>query len=220
MFYKLSFRQEEEFVRQPETGMGYQIIEARTLGGYDQKKYLVLNSEFIIDLNGYQDEYIKNIIQLGSHKIKESAPVISLGSYSILNEVQYRSRVSERGSVYNIAAIESKVEYSTGLETFVRLSAFENDRRVDKINKCLLPGSFTTTLEDYLLCKALDYEPIERYALPNNELIKWTFHIQPKKDETLQRGMVQPANDKSGGGKEIYFANGTSNGTLLEQSTY
>lgn len=81
-------------------------------------------------------------------------------------------------------------------------------------------GSYTTTMEDYIKCKAINDSPVERYALPYNDEIKFAFHIQPKKTDTLQRGTVQPANGKRGGGKEAYFANGTAAGTFLKQTSY
>jgi len=50
--------------------------------------------------------------------------------------------------------------------------------------------------------------------------IKWAFYILPKKDDSLQRGIVQPAFDHDGGGIEAYFENGTSNQTFLEKRAY
>ena len=62
-------------------------------------------------------------------------------------------------------------------------------------------------MDDYLECISPPPEdPIERYALPSNDEIKFAFHIHPKKTDTLQRGTVQPANGKRGGGEEAYFA--------------
>ena len=52
MYFKLSAAQENELLRQPETGMGYQIIEASKAGSYVREKFLVLNSEVVIELNG------------------------------------------------------------------------------------------------------------------------------------------------------------------------
>lgn len=117
-------------------------------------------------------------------------------------------------------AIDNPVEFANGEEVFVRLSAFDNDRRIDKENRCLRPGSFTTTEADYLVCKYLSDDPIERYALPNNDEIKWAFYIQPVGTDTLQRGTVQPANGKRGGGKEAYFEKGTAKGTFFERTKY
>ena len=75
-------------------------------------------------------------------------------------------------------------------------------------------------MEDYFKCKSTNDDPVERYALPSNDKIKFTFHIQPVKTNTLQRGTVQPANGKQGGGKEAYFAKGTAAGTFLKQTPY
>jgi len=75
-------------------------------------------------------------------------------------------------------------------------------------------------MDDYLKCKASNDNPNDRYALPNNDKIQYAFHIKPLKSDTLQRGIVQPANDRRGGGKEAYFANGTSAGTFLGQTPY
>ena len=80
------------------------------------------------------------------------------------------------------------------------------------------PGSFTTMLDDYLKCKTSNSDPVDRYALPNNDIIKYAFHIKPVKTDTLQRGIVQPANGKRGGGKEAYFAKGTAIGTFIKQT--
>jgi hypothetical protein len=63
-------------------------------------------------------------------------------------------------------------------------------------------------------------DPVERYALSYNDEIKFAFHIQPKKTDTLQRGTVQPANGKRGGGKEAYFAKGTAAGTFLRMPSF
>jgi hypothetical protein len=75
-------------------------------------------------------------------------------------------------------------------------------------------------MDDYLKCKATNDDPIERYALLSNDKIKFAFHIQPRKTDTLQKGTVQPANGKRGGGKEAYFAKGTAAGTFLKQTPY
>jgi len=38
----------------PETGMGYQIIEASRQGSYKTEKFVALNSEIVIEMNGYE----------------------------------------------------------------------------------------------------------------------------------------------------------------------
>ena len=51
MYFKLSAQQENELLNLPETGMGYQVVEASKQGYYSREKYLVLNSEVIIEMN-------------------------------------------------------------------------------------------------------------------------------------------------------------------------
>lgn len=220
MYYRLTGSQENEFLNLPETGMGYQIIEANKSGNYNREKFLVLNSEIVIEMNGFEDYLTRLVISEGIFSIKAKAGLITLNSIKVLNEIQYRNLAKEPENKKEKGAIDNPLENTSGDEIFVRLSAFENDRRVDKENRCLRPGSFTTTEADYVVCKYLNDDPVERYALPNNDEIKWAFYIQPLMTDTLQRGTVQPANGKKGGGKEAYFEKGTAEGTFLKQTEY
>ncbi|MCX6326399.1 MAG: hypothetical protein NT144_07095 [Bacteroidia bacterium] len=220
MYFKLSASQENDLLNQPETGMGYQVVEASKADSYTREKFLVLNSEVVIEMNTYTNDNVRKVINEGIYSIKTSANYITLNAISVFNEKLFRNIANESKNENEIGAIENPVLNADGVELFVRLSAFDNDRRVDKINMCLRPGSYTTTMEDYIKCKAINDSPVERYALPYNDEIKFAFHIQPKKTDTLQRGTVQPANGKRGGGKEAYFANGTAAGTFLKQTSY
>ena len=75
-------------------------------------------------------------------------------------------------------------------------------------------------LNDYLSCKYTKDNPVERYALPNNDEIKFVFYIQPVKTDTLQRGIVQPTNENISGGKEVYSELGTDIDTYKGQILY
>ena len=127
MYFKLSASQENDLLNRPETGMGYQVVEASKAGSYTREKFLVLNSEVVIEMDTSTNDNVRKVI---------------------------------------------------------------ND------------------------------SPVERYALPYNDEIKFAFHVQPKKTDTLQRGTVQPANGKRGGGEEAYFAKGTAAGTFIKQTSY
>jgi len=220
MYFKLSTSQENDLLRQPETGMGYQIVEASKEGSYTRENFLVLNSEIAIEMDSSEADNIRQIINKGIFKVKSSASIIILNRLSVLNKKEFRSIVKESKNENERGAIENPVEKANGEEIFARLSAFENDRRVDKTKKCLRPGSFTTMLDDYITCKTKKDDPVERYALPNNDDIKFVFYIQPLKTDTLQRGTVQPANEKRGGGKEAYFDQGTAADTFIGQILY
>jgi hypothetical protein len=220
MYFKLNTIQENSLLQQPETGMGYQIFEASKTGSYKRERFLALNSQIIIELNGFEGDHVRKIINEGILNVRAIAKEITLTGINVLNNIQYRQLVGESKNEHERGAIDNPVEQANGEEIFVRLSAFDNDRRIDKINKRLLPGSFTTMADDFSYCKSKSIDPIERYALPNNDVIKFVFYIKPLKNDTLQRGIVQPANGKQGGGKEAYFNEGTSNGTFFLQTPY
>jgi hypothetical protein len=217
MYFKLSTSMENALLHQPETGMGYQVVEASKVGSYFPEKFLVLNSEIVVEMRGFETEDIRKIMNKGIFAAKSEASVIALNRLTVLNENQFRDIIRDFDDENRKGAIENSTENADGEEMFVRLSAFDNDRRVDKINKCLLPGSFATTDKDCNDCRVEKDNPVEGYALPSNDEIKFVFYIQPMKTDTLQRGTVQPANDKRGGGKEVYFENGTSSGSFKGQ---
>lgn len=174
MIYNLSTSQVNHLLNEPETGMGYQVIEAKKPKSYITQRFIILNSQIAIEIDGSHHEYINKVTEDFSYynSIKSSAP-FNLSSITILNEKQFRNIINEPKG--DEGAIDSSVENANGTEIFVRLSAFDDDRRIDKINNCLRPGSFTTTEEDYIKCKKENDNPVERYALPNNNNIKFAF---------------------------------------------
>jgi hypothetical protein len=220
MYYRVTDSQENEFLRLPETGMGYQIIEAIKTGSYSRERYMVLNCEIAIEMNGMEEYLISMVLLEGAETSKRNLELIHLKSIHLINNKLFRDIVKEPEIKKEKGAIDNPWENANGEEVFVRLSAFENDKRIDKENRCLRPGSFTTTFDDYFACKYSNDDPVARYALPNNDEIKWAFHIKPVRTDTLQRGTVQPANGKKGGGKEAYFEKGTAKGTFLKQTEY
>ena len=220
MYYKLDKELENYLLDQPETGMGYQILEACKERSYLKERFLILNSEIAIEMYGSESEYVRKVIWEGISAIKIKAQLITLTSPSVLNERQYSNVVNESSDESQKGAIDNPVINADGKEIFIRLSAFHYDKRIDQIGQRLLPGSYTTTKEDYFRCKSGICDPVERYALPYSYEIKFAFHIRPLATNTLQKGTVQRANGKEGGGKEAYFAQGTSIGTLIDQTPY
>lgn len=219
MIRKLKISQIQELLRLRETGMGYQFIEAET-GYYGTKnKYLVLNSQMIIDDTPQIINEVKNVFKSGYRTMLFSASEVELKNIRLVENLS-NYRVKSFSASAQTGAIHQQVQNADGVEKFTRLSAFEDDFRVDIVNKRLVAGSFSTTYDDYQYCKNNNINPVERYALPNDEDIKWAFHIRPIKTDTLQRGIVEPANNHNGGGVEAYFEKGTSNNTFLERTAY
>ncbi|MBI4826148.1 MAG: hypothetical protein HY807_06965 [Nitrospirae bacterium] len=230
MIFKASDLDQAKFLSLSETGMGYQIIEARRYGKVNKESFVVYNSELIIDYDNQFSEFKRKTITEGysimlnkANKLSIETSSISLVPRSKITESRYftesQNKAKSRESGGKGAA-ESSQETANGKELFVRLSAYKNDKRIDFVNNRLLPGTFTTTNLDYSLCVRLSDDPIDRYALPNDEQLKWAFSIQPKTTDILQRGIVQPAFGRNGGGVEAYFKNGTSNNTYSGTKPY
>jgi len=236
MIYKLFSLDAFALTKKPETGMGYQVILASRFRENDLKRYVVYNSELAItdDFEFKSDK--GKIIREGFRSVLTSSKELILDGNSIklLNEDELRSidgiktdfRLIEnrsqdkRRKLGGKGAIDNPREPANGIEIFVRLSAYAEDKRIDFENKKLKPGSYTTTQQDYKDCLETSDQPIDRYALPNDEAISWAFYIKPKSADILQRGIVQPAFDHLGGGVEVYFADGTSKDTYLEKKPY
>lgn len=220
MINKLSASNIEILKKLPETGMGYQIVKTKEIN-YISREIIVLNWQLAISPNDLQDKNIikaitgKNFVKTlknakETHLIFDIIPFVKIiGSY-----------VSEDGAFERKPARDSSSEEANGDELFVRLSAFEDDVRVDKENKCLLPGSYTTTAADALRCKLEGDDPIKRYVLPNDLPIQWAFYIQPKITDLLQRGDVKADFSKKGGGREAFFEKGTTNLTFITQNKW
>jgi hypothetical protein len=184
----------------------------------------------IVDHDSDFQNYKRQIVNKGfTASLNESSLLniqtdsIILVSKILIFESRYLTESKIRDKKRNSGgkgAIDNPKEYADGEEIFVRISAYENDKRIDFVEKRLKDGTYTTTHKDYLDCVNTNDAPIDRYALPNDEDIEWAFYIQPKSFDQLQRGIVQPAFGHEGGGVEAYFQNGTSKNTYFDKRRY
>lgn len=231
MIYKAHSEDTKKLVSLPESGMGYQWIEARRALSNFYEKFLVLNAQLLIEVDDLFNTYKRVLLQEGFKSVYHRAEPLNISTSSIkiippayskpesrnLNE--YKNKEIRRYAG-NIGAKDSALETANGKEMFIRLSAYENDRRVDLVKRRLIDGSYCTTLVDYADCVVTNDDPLDRYAIPSDEEIQWAFYIEPKSGDLLQRGIVQPAYGHDGGGVEAYFPDGTSNNTYLFTRPY
>ncbi|MFZ4455505.1 MAG: hypothetical protein ACOYOT_04720 [Bacteroidales bacterium] len=228
MIYRANFSFENNLLKLPETGMGYQIIDAIRAGKYSSERFVIYNSELIVDLDSRFMEFKNRIIIEGYTRIFSQADTMTLSNPRFVNKralfetrLMSESKKTTKGRHSGgLGAMESDIQYANGIESYVRLSAYENDKRIDFVNKKLKAGTFATTVNDYVTCKVYDDDPIDRYALPNDENINWAFYVKPKSHDKLQKGIVQPAFNHDGGGIEVYFTDGTSNDTYYSKTAY
>jgi hypothetical protein len=230
MIYKIYSQDAETLLENPETGMGYQIVNASQYNRTQIRKFVVYNTNLAVEIDSEFQINRRKIINEGYKSVLQSATELMLETDSIKvfeqSSVREFVAMSESKKTYNKrhsggkGATDNPKEYANGNEYFVRISAYEDDKRIDFEKMRLKSGSFTTTLTDYNDCISTNDDPIDRYALPNDEKIKWSFYIKPKTIDTLQRGIVQPAFNHAGGGIEAYFEKGTSGGTYLFKRDY
>jgi hypothetical protein len=227
MIYKASFQLTKRLLELPESGMGYQIINAIRNGEFNLETFIVYNSELVVDSNHIFTWLELKLMHDGFSYLVNNLETIKLYAPTLFTNDALRSirnlsetsvHISRKYSGGN-AAIYNESKFRSGSEIFVRLSTYYVDKRVDLINKKLRPGTYTTTAEDYLKCKKLADDPIDRYALPIDETIQSTYFIKPKSVDPYRLGFVQPANNQSGGGIEAFFDKGTSNDTLIEKKS-
>lgn len=229
MIFKAYSWDQAKFLSLSETGMGYQVIEAKRSSKTYKEKFVVYNSELVVDIDSIS-EFKRQIVTKGYLRALNEAQSLSIETntinlvtrkqiteFRVLTENKKKEKGRQSGGR---GAIDNPKEPADGKEMFVRLSAYENDKRIDFENKKLRPGTYTTTQKDYLICVQVKDDPIDRYALPNDETIGWAFYIQPKTSDVLQRGIVQPAFGHDGGGIEAYFELGTSKDTYLYKKAY
>lgn len=232
MIYKASNLLKEQLSNLPETGMGYQILELEPTPAYRFNSITVINSELILD-NDYKASWESYLSVEGHDKTMLSAEKsiyttdINIKNVVALSKSNTSYRVTETGKCGRKSggkgATDNPKRYAKENEIFIRVSPFANDHRIDFDNKCLKKGSFTTTINDYkecIGCYPLPDKPIDRYALPSDEDIRWSFIIVPKTYNKLREGIVQPAFGKKGGGEEAYFDDGTSFGTFIKRIRY
>lgn len=222
MLFKATSENQSLLLSLPESGMGYQLITARFASEYKSRKLIVLNSEVFIEHDESEWLYFSKIAREGWNEIKATVKEKSLQGIELKSKKEYFNIVAEEDVTGKKGAKDNPVQSANGWMAYIRLSPFYDDKRIDRVNKCLRPGSYTTTIDDYLTCilPTNQYDPVDRYALPSDENIKWAFNIVPKGGDTFQQGTVQPDFGKKGGGVECYFEKGTSFNTFTSEAEF
>jgi len=228
MIYKLTLATSNLLLDKPETGMGYQIVEAFHSKGYYHERFVVYNGEIAINDDSNFNKYKEEMKFLGYQEVYKRSDFIVLSDVSILKSKdikEIRSMSQDKITKFGrhkggTAAIENPKKKATGKDWYTRISHYENDKRINFEKNFLKPGSFTTLLRDYVICVQSKDDPIDRYALPSNDIINWAFFIKPLESDNVQEGIVQPAFGHDGGGEEAYFNEGTSPETFKLKERY
>lgn len=211
---KLNLDLQVQLLKQPESGMGYQIVKAVT-SDYDIKRGIAYNAELLL----FEEEprtmlrasyrSLLDEAKISTGEIRSLYVVTDVASTSSAYVLRETSTRHERKAGPAKDAPEEKTEEN---EVFKRFSAYEKDNRVTSDGK-LLPGTYATTEEDAKNAPT-GKAAVARYALPNPKPASNVFTIKPLKDTVIQYGIVEPANDQPGGGVEVIFKEGTHAGTV------
>lgn len=211
----LSNHDRAALLKQPESGMGYQIVEVTTKED-KKKRCIVYNAELLL----FEEEPRQLLRASTFNSLLARAERSRFG----VKDIRVVSRpaalsafgsLRETGPAYGTKSTgkaEAPVAHAKADEVFKRFSAYENDHRITA-NGGLLPGSCATTEADAKNVKT-GKEAVARYALPNPKPAVYVFTVKPLKDTEVRRGTVQPANDQPGGGVEVIFTSGSPEKTV------
>ena len=214
--YRLNQDETRSLLRQPESGMGYQVVDALTTDNRT-KRGVVYNAELLtLDEDRQADRVIMLTKSVAEAFRTANSTIGKFRSLSVVRD-QRTTVLAKREAKAPGGATEADVEKTKEGEKFYRFSAFANDRRVTAENS-LVPGTYATTEEDGDKAKTGE-EAVERYALPNDDPASYRFTIKPLKDTRIQKGIVQPANGHRGGGVEVIFKDGTTMNTVTQPPT-
>ena len=201
---KLATSLVEKLLNQPESGMGYQLVEVSTTRS-ERKTGIAYNADLVLlegevrtmSKSAYESLYKGARSSLG--KIADIRVLPRPIRHALVME---KSTSGKRG-----AAQDAPIETVENGEVFQRFSAYANDRRVAS-DKSLLPGTYATTEADARFVRT-GADAVARYALPNLEPASYVFTSKPYARTEVQRGTVAPGYGQPGGGIEVIFPKGT-----------
>lgn len=203
-----------ELLELPETGMGFQFVDATFWG--DRKRFLIFNSEHAIDITELNlsttdeiYELLQNERKIVSYLDFERELTISAPGPHSFELISTRVATPSLSTGNPVAATPSSlvkhVKLSANRE-FFRFSAFHPDRRVDPVTGDFRPGTYAT-VESELPFVPTGFVAVGRFALPNNIPASYRYTIEAPKNTPVSFGTVAPAFSQAGGGVEAYFSN-------------
>ena len=206
----------------PETGMGFQFVEAINWG--DPTPFIVFNSELAVDLSG-----------LDLLPSDDPAVILNNGLKIIESMKSYRETIFSAPSPHSFKLLDSRIGTEPSRSSkvqamlkasmpsslvkkvvlqdnriFHRFSAFNPDRRVNPKTGDFLAGTYATTESEVPFVPS-GFAAVGRFALPNNLPASHHYEIEAPAGITVEFGTVAPAFGQAGGGVEAYFQNAVPN---------
>lgn len=210
---KLETNLTRRLLEQPESGMGYQVVDVETRANrWLRKEAIVFNAEYLFYLHDEKEFNILSEVK-SFDEIRKlaslSTDIVDLKVKSRFN-IQKFSMVRESDKVG--PAENAPIESTKIGEKFKRFSAFRDDHRINP-DGSLKPGSYATTEEDAKNVRT-GMDAVRRYALLNPAPAIYVFTIAPPEKTKIKKGIVQPQYNQPGGGVEVKFIDGTPANTV------
>jgi|HubBroStandDraft_4_1064222.scaffolds.fasta_scaffold350552_1 hypothetical protein len=207
----------------PETGMGFQLVEASVMGSL--KRMLVFNCETAFDISdldltpgGDPSAILRNGFRI-MELLNERGPVQTMimspqpsGFRLLETRIAGLSAVVPSGPPIAVlpSSLVKHVPSLPSKRLFHRFSAFKPDRRVDPVTGDFLPGTYAAPDSEKPFVMT-GFVAVGRFALPNTLPASNNYQIEAKAGTAVSFGTVGPAFGQSGGGVEAFFASGAIN---------
>lgn len=210
--FRLSEDQAAELVEQPESGMGYQAIEANvdsaTIFALAFNAELLVRPDELSAITGRpHDELLREAVDIQRFTLRAVLPAGAIGSTP--------AAVTTPPAAGAALAPTPLLSRTTSIhEGFIRFSAYSNDKRIRK-NGSVAKNTYATTISDARFAVS-GLAVAGRYALPNPSPAVYAYTIVPGPSVQYQLGTARPAYSQAGGGVELVFPAGAPAGSAFK----
>ena len=200
----------------PETGMGFQFVEAICLGSL--RPLIVFNSDLAVDISSLNIDIgdDPSIILNNGRRIIEALRGYRETIISAPQPHSFRligSRIDDPSGLPVSKATQAQLAQSSSLvkrmtltqnRTFHRFSAFYPDKRINPQTGDFAAGTYATPDSEVPFAPT-GFAAVGRFALPNNLPASYHYTIEAPTGTVVAFGTVAPAFGQAGGGVEAYF---------------
>jgi hypothetical protein len=222
--FRIPPEEADVLARQPETAMGYQLLELSLQGWNQRHMFLALDSRYLFPANSLEElfgalqvllgttaEQLDELPGIKNERVKDIG-LPSRDGITIISSWGPRVRASLLDPVLGVddrlsAVVQpqplSAAIVTVGLRAYFRFSAFPNDRRVlpDGSYKS---GTYATTANDLRMVPS-GFAAMARYAIPNPMSAKYVYPLITSQSPS-RVGATVPNFEQSGGGVEVLFS--------------
>lgn len=170
----------EQLLQEPESGMGWQVVEVQRL--YLHSFVLIINAQEAVERagkislvkGGADPHWIRAELEDPSTEFRIAVlPANDQRAWNLIGAKDVRAGGGP--------ASDEPVVQSNEAERFLRFSAFENDLRILE-DGSVRSGTYVTTHLDGITHVRTGMDAVRRYALPNPDPAVNRFYLRPEAD--------------------------------------